>query len=154
MAWAGGAVSRACQAGWLAMLPRGGGHGVRVQLEIRDVSGYSGQRIFCIFVLSHAENIEDQSKCRKTLWWDDGLNPVISTHGFPIRISGAWLVQADPVCTLVWCVWLPACLVGPACYRTGSRVGLLRAGSQRRYKNCQMCHYHILGTISGWRMKC
>ena len=89
LAWAGGAVSRACQDGWLAMLPRGGGHGVRVQLEIRDVSGYSGQRIFCIFELSHAENIEDQSKCQKTLWWDDGLNPVISTHGFPIRISGA-----------------------------------------------------------------
>ena len=25
LAWAGGAVSRACQAGWLAMLPRGEG---------------------------------------------------------------------------------------------------------------------------------
>ena len=58
-----------------------------------------------------------------------------------IRISGARLAtQADPVCTFVWCVWLPACLVGLACYRTGSGVGLLRAGSQRRYKNCQMCH--------------
>jgi len=41
-------VSRACQAGWLAVLPRERGRGVRVQLEIRDVSGYSGQRIFCI----------------------------------------------------------------------------------------------------------
>lgn len=51
------------------------------------------------------------------------------------------------------CGW-PACLVGLACYRTGSGVGLLRAGSQRRYKLPDVSFITFLGTISGWRMKC
>ncbi len=64
LAWAGGAVSRACRAGWLAMLPRGRWRGVRVQLEIRDVSEYSGQRTFCTSVV-FMQKYEDQSKMPK-----------------------------------------------------------------------------------------
>ena len=64
----------------------------------------------------------------------------------PMDFQSGLLVQAD-LCVLlwpgVWYVWLADCLGGLACCRTGSRVGLLRAESQRRYKNCQMCHYHI-----------
>lgn len=81
--WAG----RARPAGWLYCHAGGGvGYGFS---WIRDVSEYSGQRIFCIFVISRAENIGDQSNAEKTLWWDDGRTlsslPMDFHSGFPVH---------------------------------------------------------------------
>ena len=104
---------------------------------------YQGSWAYFLHLIASVQKIlkinENAGKNSMVGWF---MLIVISTHGFPIRL----LVQAAlcvPLWPGVWYVWLADCLGGLACCRTGSRVGLLRAESQRRYKNCQMCHYHI-----------
>lgn len=145
--WPGlGVVSRACQAGWLAMLPRGRWRGVRVQLNQGCIGVFWAEN-FLLFSTLLCRKYWRSIKCRKNSMVGRWSNPVISTHGFPFRISGAWLVQAYPVCTFVWHVWLPACWWAlPA--RTSSGVGLPGAGSQRLYENCRCVIYHVLWTVS------
>lgn len=75
----------------------------------------------------------------KKLYGGMVVDPVISTHGSPIRTYGARLISQSGSCVyfcgLVCGVWLAACLVSLACCGTGSGAGLPGAGSLRRYKN-------------------
>lgn len=115
--WPGlGVVSRACQAGWLAMLPRGRWRGVRVQLNQRCIGVFWAEN-FLHFCISRAENIEDQSNAEKTLWWDDGRTlsslPMDFHSGFPVH---GWSRRILCVLLCDMCGRLPAggpCLQEP-----------------------------------------
>ena len=73
--------------------------------------------------------------------------------GWKARQKRVSLVRWGRVAWCVVCVAGPPAWMGLACYRTGSGVGLLRAGARGATKIARCVIYHILGIFSGWRVK-
>lgn len=129
-------AERARLAGWLCCHAGGGvGYGFS---WIRDVSEYSGQRIFCIFVISRAENIEDHQMPKKLY----GGTMVEPCHLYPwISIQDFRCMTGPGVSCVYFCVTcVAACLlVGPACKNQfwGGAAGSWKPEALRKL---QMCH--------------
>ena len=121
----------------------GRGHGVRVQIELESemYQGILGIEFSALCRgtrdLVRAENIEDQSKCRKKnnqdFWCKAGC-------------------PSGSLCVLLFLCWKrgwPACLDGPCLLQNWFWGGVAESWEPEALQNCQMCHTTFSGFSSG-----
>lgn len=138
--WPGlGVVSRACQAGWLAMLPRGRWRGVRVQLNQRCIGVFWAENFlhFCVIVVQKILKINQNAE--KKLYGGTMVEPC---HLYPwISIQDFRCMTGPGVSCVYFCVTcVAACLlVGPAC-KNQFWGGAAESWKPEALRKLQMCH--------------